>query len=89
MFLLPIFLYSEGFDEVTNLDKIPEATLNTSATLERASESDSMCKNNGRVVAAATPMALVSQWAICLKTVPTIWATTGNVPVEVTDACKD
>ena len=40
------WIYSEGFDEATVL----EAILNCVAMLESASKSDSMCKNNGRMV---------------------------------------
>ena len=45
-----LYLYIKGFDEVTIPNVVLEAILNGVAVLENASKSDSMCKNNGRVV---------------------------------------
>jgi len=52
MMLAPLteYTYSEGFNEVTIPNTFPEAILDGVAMLESASESDSTCKNNGRVV---------------------------------------
>ena len=44
------WLYSEGFGEVAIPGKVSEAILNGVAVLESVNESDSTCKNNGRVV---------------------------------------
>ena len=44
------WIYSEGFDEVTIPNALPEAIFNDVAVLESASEIDSTCKNNERVV---------------------------------------
>ena len=53
MFLAPHILdwiYSEGFDEVTIPNVVPETILDGVAVLESANENGSTCKNNGRVV---------------------------------------
>ena len=44
------WIYSNGFDEVTNSHEILEAILNGLALLESAGESDGTCNNNGKVM---------------------------------------
>ena len=45
------WIHSESFDKAKISDEVREAILEGLAVLESASESDSMCNNNGRVVA--------------------------------------